>query len=636
MMQKTRSIFGCLLFACKLFAGDGDYAVSKISPALLKNANAVLRLEEMEVEISSAKEYYQRYHYVITILNENGDFWADFNEGYDKLQDLTSVEGLLYDAEGRQIKKMKFKDLQDVSGVDDNNLIDDNRVKHHNFYYKVYPYTIEYTSVLHYRHTLYFPMWSPQGGEKLSVEKSVAKYIFPADYKLRYKSFQYDGQVVEGVDKNKRTLTWEATNMPAIIREPFGPRWHDITTVVIFGPGEFQVGDYKGNMQSWEDFGKFVYALKQNRDALPGNVKQAIHNLVDGVTEEKKKIQLLYEYMQKNTRYISIQLGIGGWQPFEASYVASKGYGDCKALSNYMYSILKEAGISSYYTIIRAGKNENYITSDFPSQQFNHVILCVPLQKDTVWLECTSQTMPTGYLGDFTCDRYALLVNETGGKLIRTPRYKLIDNLAIKKIKGVLDSEASLNLQVTSVYKGLQQDDIHDMLNYLSKDKVKEYLQRKFDFATYELDKFDYKENKSMTPDIEEQLQISVSNYANITGKRLFISPNIMSKSFLKLRADEERKFDIVLNNEYWDVDSVEIQIPAGYEPESLPQPVSIESKFGKYSASIKVEQNRILYYRLHEYYSGRFSPKDYPELVKFYDNIYKADRNKIVFVKSD
>jgi hypothetical protein len=139
-----------------------------------------------------------------------------------------------------------------------------------------------------------------------------------------------------------------------------------------------------------------------------------------------------------------------------------------------------------------------------------------------------------------------------------------------------------------------------------------------------------------MTPDIEEQLQISVSNYANITGKRLFISPNIMSKSFLKLRADEERKFDIVLNNEYWDVDSVEIQIPAGYEPESLPQPVSIESKFGKYSASIKVEQNRILYYRLHEYYSGRFSPKDYPELVKFYDNIYKADRNKIVFVKSN
>src|SRR5574342_1196313 len=105
-------------------------------------------------------------------------------------------------------------------------------------------------------------------------------------------------------------------------------------------------------MNSWQDFGKFIYALKQGRDELPPEIKQKVHELTDGIADTKEKINVLYGYMQKNTRYVSIQLGIGGWQPFDAKYVAKKGYGDCKALSNYMYSILKEAGIKSYYAVI--------------------------------------------------------------------------------------------------------------------------------------------------------------------------------------------------------------------------------------------------------------------------------------------
>ena len=86
------------LFAIRLLAGDGDYAVSKISPALLKNANAVLRLEEMRFEIISTKETKLKNHYVITILNEKGDHWAEFSEYYDKHREVSSVEGILYDA----------------------------------------------------------------------------------------------------------------------------------------------------------------------------------------------------------------------------------------------------------------------------------------------------------------------------------------------------------------------------------------------------------------------------------------------------------------------------------------------------------------------------------------------------------
>lgn len=619
-----------------VWAGQGEYDVSKVSPDLLKNADAILRVEEIRFEVLNTKHAVHTNHYVITILNENGDHWAEFSEYYDKYQRIESVEGFLYDANGKQLKKMKSKDLEDLSGVSGSSLIDDNRVKRHNFYYRVYPYTIEYTVVIDYRSTLFFPMWSPQGGERLSVESSNMSIACSPDYEFRYKAYHYDTDPVISQEKNTKIFTWSIKNMQAIQRETYSPLWHELTTIVIFGPTKFQVDDYEGNMASWLDFGKFVYSLKANRDQLPDNIKKTVHQISDDIKDPKEKISRLYEYLQKSTRYISIQLGIGGWQPFDASYVAEKSYGDCKALTNYMYSLLKEAGITSYYTLVRAGRYSGYITDDFPSQQFNHVILCVPKEKDTVWLECTSQTLPAGYLSDFTCDRYVLLVNENGGKLIRTPKYGLKENEQNRKVKAVLTSDATLTINTKTRYGGLQQDDIHMLINQLSKDKVKEYLDEQLDFATYNINGFDYKENKtSKLPTIDESLDITVNNYATITGKRLFIVPNVMTRSYRKLSKDTSRKYDIVLGFEYRDIDSVEIELPQGYETESKPQDITISSKFGKYSSSVKLSGNKLLYYRSIEQYSGKFPAKDYTDLVKYYEDVYKADRNKVVLVKN-
>ncbi|MEN9549838.1 MAG: hypothetical protein RIR12_2429 [Bacteroidota bacterium] len=244
--------------------------------------------------------------------------------------------------------------------------------------------------------------------------------------------------------------------------------------------------------------------------------------------------------------------------------------------------------------MVSAGKRARKIIADFPAQQFNHVILCVQLQTDTMWLECTSQTLPAVYLSEFTYNRYALAIDEDGGRLVRTPNYGMIDNSQIRKLKVNLDKEGNLYLHSSSVYSGLQQDQYHDLINSLDKNKVKEILQHNLDFAAYEITKFNYKKHKAKIPHIVESLEIIVSNYAAITGKRLFIVPNLMTSINRKLPTDSARQFNLALRMAYKDVDTAEIILPSGNYAESIPQDIILRNQFGSYRSSVKLVGDRL------------------------------------------
>jgi hypothetical protein len=638
-MRKISNGLIILLAACSLTTRAGekiDYGVNGIPAALQTNANAVLRLDETRFEITAIGRAREYHHYAITILNERGDKHAGLTEQYDKLHEIESITGTLYDAGGKKIRVLKKQDISDYSGTGDETLMADDRIKVHNFYYKVYPYTVEYEVETKYYYTMFFPRWIPQDDEHFAVQDSKITVICPADYKFRYKAFNYAKDPVKQTERSTTSYTWEIANLPAMESEYASPNWMEITPTLCLGPEEFEVEGYQGNMKTWQDFGKFVFALKAGKDVLPDAVKQKVHQLTDAVSDPKEKVRILYEFMQQNTHYISVQLGIGGWQPFDAKYVAERKYGDCKALSNYMYSLLKEAGIKSYYTLVKAGSSSHYLVDDFPSSQFNHVILCVPQKTDTVWLECTSQTLPAGYLSGFTADRSVLLVDEEGGKLVRTPKYRKKDNLQSRVTEAAVDAEGNLTAVINTQYRAQQMDELESMVNDLSKDKVMKILKSELDLPTYDVSKFEYREEKSAMPSIYETLDLVSPNYAQVSGKRIFINPNIMNRSRRRLHAEDNRKYDIVTAYEYEDVDSTEIKIPAGYQPEAITPGTIVDSKFGRYAATVHVENNKIVYSRRLEKFSGRWPATMYGDLVNFYEQLYKADNSRIVLVKKE
>lgn len=628
-----RNLF--IIFFCFSFSASAQtYSIALLPDSLLTHADAVVRFDETRIIIHSTGSATVQHTYAYTILNEAGNSFAQYQALYDNFEKLSEASGKLYDAFGKQIKSVKKKEMEDVAYDDNFSLALDGRIKRHNFYYKNYPYTVEYEEEMEYNGIYEFPTWRPMDDYNCSVQNSSCIIEAPAGYKLRYKLVNGAAEPVM-TDKGKtKIFTWQTSNIKAIEHEVLQPSVSRLVQAVLLGPDDFEYGGFKGNLGSWDNYGKYYAALYKDRDVLPLNIKAEVHSLTDGLPNRNEKINALYNFLQQNTHYISIQLGIGGLQPFEAKFVAEKKYGDCKALSNYMVSMLKEAGIKAYPAVIYGGRNYPYVYDDFPKHYFNHVVTCVPGDKDTIWLECTSQTESAGYAGSFTGNRKALLITEDGGHLVNTPHYSVNDNLQIRKIKATIDENGNLAAESFTHATGIQQETQHSLLHNANPEQREKYLNRTLNLPTYKVEKSDYSELKGSIPAMNETLQITSANYASVTGKRLFISPNLFNKES-KLPGNKERRFDIVLKDGYKDIDSVLITLPAGYTVEALPKNVSLKNKFGSYDIVFSVKDNTIEMIRTREEVEGTFPPAEYPALVEYYDAISKADRSKIVMVKN-
>ena len=449
-----------LLFIFLTFAAVAQkikYPVTQIADSLLTNSNAVVRLYHQEVSISSQRNMTITTNRIVTVFNKNGLGAVGAVSGYDKSRSLNAIEAVIYDAFGNEIKKIRKKDFIDESAVSGGTLFSDSRVVYLDYTPINYPFTVNFTCEIQTSNTALIPKWVPITDYYVSIEKSTLKVTFPNDLGFKKKEFNLDNFNVKITIDSSTQLSYAVEGVIAQKPEDLSPDFIKIYPSVMMSLESFNLEGVDGTAKNWKEYGQwFSEKILNGTCDLSDETIIKVKSLVGAEKDPIKKAKLVYEYLQNKSRYISVQVGIGGFKPMLASDVDRLSYGDCKALSNYTRALLNAVDVPAYYTELYGDTDKIDIESDFFSVQGNHVILAIPNQKEYVFLECTSQDNPFGFQANFTDDRNVVVIKPEGGEIVRTKNYDDNTNSQFSKGNYSISETGDFEGGVSIVSEGTQ------------------------------------------------------------------------------------------------------------------------------------------------------------------------------------
>ena len=604
------------------------YDASTLPDSLLKNAHSVKREETITFEVKDISLARLSVHQVFTVLDAEAEDVLFFIKESDEFAKLEDAEIKVFDAHGNPVNKYKMKEMRSVGTGD--GLVVDGLL----YYFRVaapsYPLTVEYDYDIKYKGTLSYPDYRIQIPEQ-SVENSKFTVTIPQGLDLNFKPQHIHlSPEVTASEKNK-IYQWQVKDLWALPYQEGGASYENTYPAILLSPGKFSMDGYEGDLSSWKTFGEWFAGLSKGSINLSDATKSFLQNMVKDAKNDKEKIDILYHYLQKNFRYVSIQLGIGGFRPFDANFVDSKKYGDCKALANYMEAMLDAVGIVSYPALINAEYNKQPVDPTFPHDSFNHVILCVPGKKDTTWLECTSTSTAPGILGSFTENKNALLITPAGGVLVPTPASKPSENTFHLNTKVILNDDASGQSQSVMESKGEFMEEVIDYVINEKKDDQKEFLVKKLGFS--QPDQFELTSSEK-DDSVKTSFDLQIDKVPEFTaGSKMFLNPRIYKIWGGSLPATENRTEPYYFQFPFIKTDTTVYQLPQDYTVENLPSPRAEKFEYGSFNTNYTYDEktNTVTSVAFLELTQNVIPADQYLSARRFFGGVIKEYTEKIV-----
>ena len=557
-----------------------------------QGTDAVVLEETNAVDIYSDVAFSLKKHRAVRIQNANGAHHADFSIYMTNDMSIDRFQLTLSDASGHLLRTFKQKDLSRTEFSE--GLAADGYMLYLDVTPPSYPVVVACDMTVNFkRNNISYPIFAPLDSYNTEVEKASYDITYPADFPLRYKVVNSSATPVETSQDGKSCLHFQIDHVKAVQKSEYGLPLSKVSPKVYFAPSRFTYYKTNGSLLSWNDLGAWEHSLFADRGALPEEAKAKVRQLVAGCTSDKEKVAAIYQFLRESTRYVSIQLGIGGYQPMAAAEVWRQGFGDCKALSNYMMALLAEAGIQSHCVAISTQQDK--LLPDFPNfQQMNHMILEVPLPADTLWVECTNPQLPLGYVHDDISGHEALEISAHGGRVVSLPEYPDSLNVNITEAHVALSPDGAADITINEDFRCHRYARMKTMATLSDNDL------RKVMFSLYHLPQAQIESvavddgcKPYSMPSLTYRLAAHSQKYASVTGSRIFVPTNLLHKDYTAA-ADSHLASELSVAHGSRNVETIVFTMPDGYTVESMPESTSLSLPFARFSSSVSAEGNTI------------------------------------------
>ncbi|HKO16831.1 MAG TPA: DUF3857 and transglutaminase domain-containing protein [Gemmatimonadaceae bacterium] len=478
----------------------------------------------------------------------------------------------------------------------------------------------------------FFQTWSVNTG--LPVRRSRYLVDVPRSLPLRVRERNLSFPRVTRDAGQRRVYTWATRDVAKIKPEAFAADSNAVAmSIVLSSP------------LTWQDIGKWYATHARDRYVLGPVAMQKLASVVAGARTRADTIRAVHRWVAQDIRYVSIALGMGGYQPRTPEEVVTTGFGDCKDKATLFVASLKQLGIPALPVLL----NSTGISyRDMPSiDQLDHAIAAVQTAHGYQFTDLTSEFTPYGELPAPEQGELALLVHPDGTtEELSMPRVDAAANLSETRITGVLSPDGTFNGRYEELATGAMAEGVRDAfenpLDSTQKANLVNSIAGKY-FEGAEGDSLVAFSGKDLAAPVRVSLLIKHGKATSSAGgTEIFTIPfgngARMATAARELEAEPKRLFPIdaarVFGNRT-NLVELRMTLPAGWRAQ-LPPNVTANSDFGSYGTEFAQEGNVLRITRRTQGARGVYPPDRVKDLANWFRAIAKDDARLIVLTRPD